>query len=224
MDVHDLTPAYALDALDAPERESYEAHLGHCERCRAELAELSEAAAALAWAVDAPAPPDRLRARILEEAGAGRENVVPLRVRRAWQGVAAVAACAAVGLGIWGATLSHSLDRERARASALAIVADPTARRADLSGGQGVVAVARDGRGVLVVHELPAAPDGKTYEAWVIPQGGRAVPAGTFAGGTSTTVVRLAARVTHGDVVAATIERTGGVAQPTSRPILTART
>jgi hypothetical protein len=58
----------------------------------------------------------------------------------------------------------------------------------------------------------------------VIPQGGRAVPAGTFAGGTSTTVVRLAARVTHGDVVAATIERTGGVAQPTSRPILTART
>jgi hypothetical protein len=59
--------------------------------------------------------------------------------------------------------LSHSLDRERARASALAIVADPTARRADLSGGQGVVAVARDGRGVLVVHELPAAPDGKTY-------------------------------------------------------------
>ena len=36
--VHDLTPAYALDALDEIERLEYEAHLATCEDCRDELA------------------------------------------------------------------------------------------------------------------------------------------------------------------------------------------
>ena len=39
-------------------------------------------------------------------------------------------------------------------------------------GGQGMVAVDATGRGVLVVDRLPAAPAGKTYEAWVIAPGG----------------------------------------------------
>jgi len=47
MDLHELTPAYALDALAADEAEAYEEHLAQCERCRAELAELRETAAAL---------------------------------------------------------------------------------------------------------------------------------------------------------------------------------
>ena len=83
-DLHDLTAAYALDALDADEAEAYEAHLGQCERCRDELSELNEAATALAWAADAPAPPQRLRGRILDAAAAERTNVVPLRPRSTW--------------------------------------------------------------------------------------------------------------------------------------------
>ena len=75
MDAHDLTAAYALDALDAEDREAYEAHLGRCERCRAELATFGEAATALAWAVASPAPPQRLRDRILGAAAAERQNV-----------------------------------------------------------------------------------------------------------------------------------------------------
>ena len=118
MDVHDLTPAYALHALDEGERERYEEHLPRCERCREELAELTESAAALAWAVESPAPPPTLRKRILAGAAAESENVVPLRRLRPWQGIAAVAACAAIGLGIWGATLSQSLRHERAARSA----------------------------------------------------------------------------------------------------------
>ena len=100
MDVHDLTPAYALHALDEGERGRYEEHLPRCERCREELALLTESAAALAWAVEAPAPPPALRTRILDAAAAERGNVVPLRRLRPWQGLAAVAACAAIGLGI----------------------------------------------------------------------------------------------------------------------------
>ena len=226
MDTHDLTAAYALHALDAEEREAYEEHLAQCARCRDELAQLKESAAALAWAVEAPAPPAGLRARILTEAAAGRGNVVPLPLgaRRVWQAAAAVAACAAVGLGIWAATLHDSLGTARAHESALQVVADPASHTVALRGGRGMVAVAQNGVGVLVVDRLPAAPDGKTYEAWVIPQGGKPVRAGTFEGGNGMTMVRLQMPVPKGATVAATVERDGGVDAPTTKPFLSAET
>lgn len=226
MDTHDLTAAYALHALDAEEREAYEEHLAQCARCRDELAQLQESAAALAWAAEAPAPPAALRARILEEATAGRENVVPLplRARRVWQAAAAVAACAAVGLGIWAATLHNSLGTARAHESALQIVVDPASHTVALQGGRGMVAVDRNGVGVLVVDRLSAAPSGKTYEAWVIPRGGTPQRAGTFHGGDGMTMVKLQMRVPQGATVAATVERDGGVDAPTTKPFLSAET
>jgi anti-sigma-K factor RskA len=226
MDTHDLTAAYALHALDAEEREAYEEHLAQCARCRDELAQLQESAAALAWAVEAPAPPPALRARILAEATAGRDNVVPLplRARRVWQAAAAVAACAAVGLGSWAATLHNSLGTARAHESALQIVADPASHTVAVQGGHGMVAVGRNGVGVLVVDRLPAAPGGKTYEAWVIPRGGKPVRAGTFDGGDGMTMVRLQMPVPKGATVAATVERDGGVDAPTTKPFLSAET
>jgi anti-sigma-K factor RskA len=228
-ELHDLTAAYALDALDADEAEAYETHLARCERCRAELAALTETAGALAWAVDAPAPPPALRARLLDAAAAERSNVVPLPGRPAWvfratAAAAAVAACAAIGLGIWAGQLSRSLHHERAAAAqTAAILADPASRRIGITGGNGVVAVNPEGEGVLVVRKLPAAPAGKTYEAWVIPRGGAPKPAGLFRGGTAATIVRLAQPVPRGAVVAATIERAGGAAAPSGTPIFSAR-
>jgi anti-sigma-K factor RskA len=226
MDTHDLTAAYALHALDAEEREAYEEHLAQCARCRDELTQLQESAAALAWAAEAPAPPAALRARILEEATAGRENVVPLplRARRMWQAAAAVAACAAVGLGIWAATLHESLGTARAHESALQIVADPASHTVALQGSRGMVAVDRNGVGVLVVDRLSAAPSGKTYEAWVIPRGGAPQRAGTFHGGDGMTMVKLQMPVPKGATVAATVERDGGVDAPTTKPFLSAET
>ncbi len=232
-DLHELTAAYALDALDADEADAYEAHLAQCESCRTELATLGKTATALAWAVEAPAPPERLRSRILDAAAAERTNVVPLLPqRRPWllratAGVAAVAACAAVGLGVWAGLLSRSLNSERsARATdarAVEILADRASRRVPLKGGQGVVALAPDGEGVLVVRRLPEAPSGKTYEAWVIPHGGAPKPAGLFSGGDRTTVLRLDQRVPRGAVVAATVERSGGVDAPTQTPLFSAQ-
>lgn len=232
MDVHDLTAAYTLDALDADERGAYEAHLGSCERCREELAELGDTAGALAWAVRSPAPPTELRERILEAAAAERGNVVPLPMRRPWlvratAAAAAVAACAAVGLGVWAATLSHSLNEERsaraAEAQAMQVLADPASRRIPLVGGAGSVAVDPTGRGVLVVRRLPLAPEGRIYEAWVI-RGGVAKRAGLFDTNGATTVVPLHEAVPPGSVVAATVERSGGVDAPTQTPIFSAKT
>jgi anti-sigma factor RsiW len=230
-DLHDLTAAYALDALDADESDAYEAHLAQCEGCRDELASFGQTATALAWAVAAPPPPERLRSRILEAAAAERTNVVTLPQRRPWLlratvAAAAVAACAAIGLGVWAGFLSHSLSSERAARArdtqALAILADRSSRRLPLAGGNGVVAVAPSGEGVLLVRRLPAAPSGKTYEAWVIPHGGAPKPAGLFSGGGRTTVVRLKQTVPRGAIVAATVERSGGVSAPTQKPFLAA--
>jgi anti-sigma factor RsiW len=202
MDLHDLTAAYALDALDPAEAEAYEAHLAQCERCREELAELSETVTALAFGVDSPAPPARLRGAILDAAAAERTNVVPLPRRtrsfRVAAAAAAVAACAALGLGLWGASRSTRTEAISA-----------------------VVVVGADRQATLTVSGLARAPHGKTYEAWVIPAGGHARPAGLFTGG-GKTVVHLLGTVPSGATVAATIEHAGGASAPTSAPIITA--
>jgi anti-sigma factor RsiW len=232
MDVHELTAAYALDALDPDERETYEAHLAQCERCREELASLGETATALAFGVTSPPPPERLRGQILAAAAAERENVVPLPMRRPWlvratAAAAGVAACAAIGFAVWASTLSHSLDRARATSAraemAAQVLADPSSQKIALKGGNGMLAVDPSGRGVLVVHRLPAAPSGQIYEAWVIPPGGAPREAGLFSSKGSMTMVPLGENVPRGSVVAATVERAGGVDKPTQTPVFSAQ-
>ena len=221
--LHDLTPAYALDALSDDEVRAYEDHLARCPRCQEELAEFSQTATALAYGVEAPAPSEALRGRILEQARSERSNVVPFRSRRTvavTRGLAAVAACAAVGFGIWAVSLSRALDRERtARQSIDAIVSDPHAKRVSLNGAQGSLIVSSTGSAALAISHLPAPPAGKTYEAWV-DRGGRPQPAGLFSGG-SPAIVRLRRPVPAGATVAVTLERGGGVTSPQGTPIVT---
>jgi anti-sigma-K factor RskA len=202
MDLHDLTAAYALDALDADEAEAYERHLGQCEECREQLAELNGTAAALAFGTVAPAPPPQLRAVILEQAAAERTNVVPL-LRRRWVArglavAAAAAACVIVGLAVSQSQSSQT-------------------RSISVSVGPNRTATIR-------VSGLSTAPQGKTYEAWVIPAGSPPRPAGLFRGGADSTL-RLHGTVPPNAVVAVTKERAGGAPNgPTMVPILSART
>ncbi len=227
MDVHELTAAYAVDALSPEERDRYEAHLMRCEECRQELATLAPAATALAYAVETPPPPPELRSRIV--AAVAADNVVPLAPRRRWPLVAAgAAAVAAAAVAVWAVSLSHSLTHVRserdAAARAVQILGDPAAATHTLQGAAGVVGIDGAGRGVLVIRGLPRAPHGKTYEAWVMQKGVAPIPAGTFAGGSRTTVVPLGARVPRGAPVGATVERSGGSTRPTTAPFATART
>jgi anti-sigma-K factor RskA len=223
-DIHELTAPYALDALDPQEEREFEEHLRSCEDCRNEVALLRGTAASLAHHAPSAAPPPELRARILDTARAERGNVVPLRPRWAAPvaAVAAVAACAAVVLGVWAATLNHTLnDREaalRSQQRALAVAASPDARSIPLSGGHGTLVVTKDGRAALLLDRLPEPGAGKVFEAWVV-TGGSAAPAGVFAGKGSTAVA-LERDVPDGASVAVTIERSGGAPQPTTAPIL----
>jgi anti-sigma factor RsiW len=218
VDLHELTPGYALDALDPDERARYEEHLAVCAECRAELQGFWEVSGALGRAAGGPAPPARLRARILEQARAERPNVVPLRRRRlipVLSAASAVAAAVALGLGLWGVSLARDLDRAE---DELSVLGDPSARTVASGDGEASLVVTSAGDAVLVVRSLPPAPEGKDYEIWVFESG---VPqrAGLFE---RPGVTRLERSVERGQLVAVTLEPDGGLDAPSGSPLLTA--
>lgn len=228
-ELHELTAAYALDALDPDERRAFEAHLEGCERCRAELASFWEVSGALALAAGGPEPAPALRERVLEAVRAeSGGNVVPLEPRRRRAvapvvgAVAALAAVVAIGLGVWGLSLSSELDDTRTALEqerrAAAVLADPDARSVPLETGSGRLVVA-GADGVLVLDGLEAAPAGKTYQAWVVADGTPA-SAAVFESGGESSVVPLEPDVAEGAVVAVTIEDDGGAEAPTSEPVV----
>jgi anti-sigma-K factor RskA len=227
--IHELTAGYALDALDADERSAFEAHLPGCEHCQQELESFWETTAALAVATSGPEPSAGLRDRILADVRAEPpQNVVPLESRRrraapALAAVAAVAAVVALGIGLWAAGLSSDLDStrealERERAAA-AIVADPGSRTVDLAAGNGRLVVAQDGRAALVLTDMGPAPAGQTYQAWII-EGDNPISAGIFPGEEGVDVVLVDGDVAAGEVVAVTVEQSGGAATPTLPPVV----
>jgi anti-sigma factor RsiW len=211
-DLHELSALYALDALAGEDRDRFERHLEGCEECRKELDALRGAGASLAFAVDGPAPPVELRARVLAAARAEPQNVVPLRRRRfGARAVGALAAAAAVV-----AVVAGVLSTRDGSGSTRAILNDPGARHIAVD-GRGQLVVASSGDAVLDVS-LPALPAGKTYEAWVsLP---KVQSAGEFSGHT----FKLRARVHRDAQVMVTVEREGGVDAPTSKPIIVVQT
>jgi anti-sigma-K factor RskA len=225
--LHELTAGYALDALDPSEREAFEAHLEGCEQCQEELTSFWEVTGGLAAAADGPAPSPALRERILDAARAVEQNVVPLGSPRRLSPVLAVAtaiaAAVAIGLGIYAVSLNGQLDDSRAALSAqetaAAVLADANATTVDMNGGSGKVVVDGSGTAVLVLDALPAAPAGKTYQAWVITDD-TPVSAGVFAPTGDRAVVPIPQTVPAGAVVAVTVEPDGGVSAPTQAPVI----
>ncbi|HEY8103230.1 MAG TPA: anti-sigma factor [Gaiellaceae bacterium] len=218
MDVHELTAGYALDALDPVEQARYEEHLGSCEPCREELQSFWSVAGSLAQAAGGPTPPASLRERILEQARSERTNVVPLRRRyvpRLLPAVAAVAAVAAIGLGIWATSLSRDLGHSE---DMVAVLSDPNARTVMTANGEAQLVVVPTGKAALVVRKLAPAPKGKDYEIWVF-ENGVPRPAGVFE---QPGVAMLSRRVEPGQTVAVTLEPDGGLDAPSGAPLFTA--
>ncbi|HET6696198.1 MAG TPA: anti-sigma factor [Gaiellaceae bacterium] len=226
-EIHELSAAYALDALGPDELAEFEAHLAHCTECREHVAAFQETVAELAYDVEAPAPSPALRNRVLADARREQPKVVAMPRRRWAFPVAAAAAfaagCVALGLAFWASDLANQLDEERTAVhladEIIVALTDPNADRIPLEGADGILVVDDESsEGWMLVNGLDQAPDGKTYEAWVI-EDGEAVPAGLFTGGDSRTVVPLTVPVSEGAIVAVTVEEAGGVQQPTQDPI-----
>ena len=227
-ETHELIAGYALDALDDADRARAEELFSTSEEAREELRSLTDVAAAMATATVGPAPRPELRGRILDAARAEPQNVVSLDERRRSRVVpvlgaaAAVAACAALVAGLWGASVSSDLDEARSalarERAAAAVLAQPVSE-SSLTGAAGRLVVGEDGRAVLVVSSPPPVPAGKTYQMWVI-DGGHPVSGGLFAPGEGTLAIPVDGKVGQGSVVAVTVEDDGGAPAPTGKPVI----
>ena len=153
---------------------------------------------------------------------------MPLQPRRrriapALGAVAAAAAVVAIGLGLWGSGLSSDLDETRAALEreriASAIVADPASRTVDLAAGTGRLVVGQDGQAALVLADLGPAPEGRTYQAWII-EGENPISAGIFPGEDGLDVVLVDGDVADGETVAVTVEQAGGAETPSLPPVV----
>src|SRR4249919_548763 len=210
-DAHSMVAPYALDALDDDDRREFEEHLALCEPCREQLAGLREAAVSLAYGTSGPTPPPELKDRILTQARSERENVTPIEPRRRnWTAplAASVAIAAAIAVAFWVTRPAESPFAQ--------VLSKPGSRLVSM-GDLGAVAVAPNGDAALALS-VPRASSGKTYEAWVI-RGGKAQRAGLFDGGSDTSVMEIQRSVRPGSTVAVTVERAGGVDQPTQKPL-----
>jgi hypothetical protein len=73
---------------------------------------------------------------------------------------------------------------------------------------------------LLIANNLPKAPAGKAYEMWIIPKGGKPIPAGMFYSDDNGSAMHMQRNVDpNADLVAVTLEPEAGSQQPTSTPL-----
>jgi anti-sigma-K factor RskA len=149
----ELVPLAALDALDGPDAAEFREHLRGCEGCRAELAALERVAGAVGTSVPPVAPPPELRARVLGAVAATAADVRTAKRPGSARWPVALAAAAALVLGIGLLVTREQLRRERARGRELA--AEAQRARSELADLQKALAEARS------VHDLVKQPDSR---------------------------------------------------------------
>lgn len=219
--------AYALGVLEPDEDRAIAAHLAVCPPCRAETASLAETV----WRVSETAgreAPAHLRRAILDRARRDGAAAAPA-VRASWwsallRPVPLLVPAALVAV-LLIALVGYGSARRDADRYAVAISAAAGARVVPLAvtpagppGMRGSLVVPANGATPYLILDLPAAPAGKTWEAWVI-HGGTPVRAGQ-SDDRGVTILDLAAPLGPGDTVAITPEPAGGVDRPTGAPVL----
>lgn len=219
-EMQDMYELYALGVLEPSEKSEIDEHLSSgCEVCRSAVRKASLTnAMLLSFAPDA-APPGRLKRRVMASIGVERRNW-------SWLAWAAVTASLAVLAG-WYASEARNSSAELAGArQLLEIIKSPETREVSFGAGpRGNVFVHPRSGVFLIARNLPKLESGKRFEMWVIPKGGKPVPAGLFdsdAGGAATHLRPGAVDLGSLSAVAVSVEPEGGSAQPTTTPILVA--
>ncbi len=183
----DLCELYALGALDGGERLGFERHLSECNDCQAGLAKAIELNEMIFSAAPRVEPSPQLRSRVL--AGFGQAAAKSFNPRRGlnWGMALALAASAVLGFVAWQSehsALLHS-NNELARLRAIEQILQAPATKQVTFGPQptaphGSVFVHEKLGMILIADGLPAAPEGWTYESWVVPKDGAPVPIEAF--------------------------------------------
>ena len=88
--------------------------------------------------------------------------------------------------------------------------------------GHAEVMILEDDRAVLMAEDMPRAPEGRTYQIWVI-EGDVPEPGGLFEPRGDSVAAVVEKPLDEGDVIAVTIEPAGGSRQPTTDPLMTAK-
>jgi anti-sigma-K factor RskA len=243
--VCDLAEAYAIGALAADEASDFERHLADCPDCPRTVRAQREVGVLLAQAVAAEPRPE-LRQRLLAAVRASEATVRPLRPRRPWPRVLALAAAVA-GVLLGGvqtvrlARLSGALrqlgdslqSREHRLAEVLAqrnailnddirmyylAAQDPAAGRA---GAQ--IYWSRANRSWLVhAFNLPSLSGNRVYQLWYVTADAK-ISAGILEPdpeGHAVMVTRVPAEASAATLGAISIEPSGGSAQPTGPIVL----
>jgi hypothetical protein len=140
--------------------------------------------------------------------------------------ICALAAFAAIGVGIWAVERNDSTATPAAAApsgatvtpAALAVLADSSARRvpAATARGEVLLVVRPTGAAAIVVAGVPPPPAGHVYRVW-LKDGTSTAPAGRFTRGQA--VVALPVAATAGDEVMVTEEPAGSQSSVPHGPV-----
>jgi anti-sigma-K factor RskA len=236
----DLRDAYVLGALPEEERLEFERYLAAHQDLQAEVEDLGAVAGLLALSPREQEPPPELRRRIMEVVEAeAAEAAHPETSRRSWLaglwealGIRDLALTGAailvIGLFSWSMLLQGEVQELQGRVQSL------QSQPQDQSQGPQMIALAGAGteqgiraelvtlegdRAVLVAEKMPPAPEGKTYQIWVI-KGDTPQPSGLFEPKGGSIVAVVENPVERADAVAVTIEPKGGSKKPTTDPML----
>ncbi len=240
----ELVAVYALGTLEDQERQKLESHLASgCDACESALREARLVADDLVHAIAPVAPSARVRERLLERVrqDAPRRTSSQRSRRGIWLPLATAASVAlAIGLAFHVLSLRQIIEQERnarfeleerlARTQeSIRAFTSPDIQTVSLA-GQGPTPGAKarafvdpaNRRLFLYVYDLPAPPEGRTYQLWVIVDG-TPMSVGTF-GVDPSGNARLDSEplpAFEGAVaVAVTEEPAGGVPQPTGPMVL----
>lgn len=222
-EVRELLAAYALDALSDEERSAVAAHLEECE-LHGDLADWRATAESLAGLADEVAPPAELRARVLAiaapdvDSGAAAISREPVQMNErrrspvpSYLGWALAAVFATIAL-------VAVLRPPSAGAPGVVVTREGTA-----AGGTAHARVTYspdEQRVVFQVDQLLPPSAGREYQLWVV-RGQTPVSLGVFvttADGAGSVVTQT--MLSPGEVLAVTVEPTGGSPAPTTQPFL----
>jgi hypothetical protein len=230
----DNLAAYALDSLDSAETGELEAHLRTCKTCPVELQDYRRVTEGLLSALPPFDPPAALRRNLQKRLMATGEASTP-RFRWSFNQFAVAAALTVlIGLSIFSILQVRALQEQQAELerssstaqTALAMLAYPGTQSItfDQNGISGSMLVERTRNLVAVfAWHLPAAPNGKTYEVWLIDSQGKRTSAGFLVPDPDypfvTAVIKAPAPLTGFTGLGVTTEPVGGSPGPTSPKI-----
>jgi hypothetical protein len=226
---------YAIGVAEDPERSEIRDHLKReCEVCMRGIKQAREVAALLGGSAAPSQPSPKLRRRILASVGFEERGF-------GWTPwLAAALALSMFGVVYFAGQNGETL-RELARAreqmgrqqetvahlnEAFAILNGADTKVVNFGENaqqppKGRVFVNKSMGVLLFANNLPKAPAGKAYEMWIIPKGGKPIPAGMFQPDDNSSAMHMMRGLVdpNAGLIAVTMEPEAGSAQPTSAPL-----